>query len=137
MGEATLAVVGARHAKIERRIYLLCEGETLPVLLTLPTTSIKAFGDYIAKRVLSKGKRSYEVITKITLRRATSASGIAYSQAQFAVAGHLDAEKAKQAQEMSESIKAYTRALKVQADDVNYETLPQPIQDVDDGDMPF
>lgn len=120
-----------------RRIYLLREGETLPVLLTLPTTSLKAFSDYIAKRVLAKGKRSYEVITKITLRRATSASGIAYSQAQFAVAGYLDAEKAKQAQEMSESIKAYTRALKVQADDVNYETPSQPIQDVDDGDMPF
>lgn len=120
-----------------RRIYLLREGETLPVLLTLPTTSIKAFGDYLAKRVLTKSKRSYEVITKITLRRATNASGIAYSQAQFAVAGHLDAEKAKQAQEMSESIRAYTRALKVQADDVNYETPPQPIQDVDDGDMPF
>lgn len=119
----------------KRRIYLLRDGDLFPVLLTLPSTSIRNFSDYVAKRVLSKGYRSYEVLTKITLKRATSATGISYSQAQFALAGRLDAETAKRAMDMAAGIKAYTRAVAIQADDADYVITKDAKHD--DGDLPF
>ena len=106
----------------KRRVYLLREDDLFPVLLTLPSTSIRNFGDYIAKRVLAKGHRSHSILTKITLKKATNSTGIAYSQAQFALAGVLDAQAAQKAAEMAEGIKAYTRAVAVQAADADYAT---------------
>lgn len=120
----------------KRRVYLLRDGDLFPVLLTLPSTSIRNFSDYMAKRVLSKGHRSYEVLTKITLKKATSATGISYSQAQFALAGKLDAETAKRAMDMAAGIKAYTRAVAIQADDADY-TVTKETTYEEDGDMPF
>lgn len=119
----------------KRRIYLLRDGDLFPVLLTLPSTSIRNFSDYVAKRVLSKGYRSYEVLTKITLKRATNATGISYSQAQFALAGRLDAETAKRAMDMAAGIKTYTRAVAIQADDADYVITKDAKHD--DGDLPF
>lgn len=126
----------------KRRVYLLREGELFPVLLTLPATSLRNFGDYMAKRVLSRGRRSYDVLTRITLRKATNAGGIAYSQAQFAVAGTLDTEAAKRAMEMAQGIKAYTRAVAIQAADADYSAPEQGVTyqqtSTDDGkDLPF
>lgn len=47
----------------------LREGEVLPLLLPLPPTSLKAFKDYLAKRIVLKGKRAWQVLTQITLKR--------------------------------------------------------------------
>lgn len=52
------------------RVYTLREGEMLPLLLTLPPTSLKNLSDYIALRVVSKGMRSYGVVTKVSLKKA-------------------------------------------------------------------
>ena len=43
---------------------------------------MREFSRYI-KRLLSKGKKSNMVVTRFSLKKATNASGIAYSQAQF------------------------------------------------------
>lgn len=109
----------------KRRIYLLRDGDLFPILLSLPSTSIRNFGDYLLKRVLQKGHRSHSVLTKITLKKATNSSNMTYSQAQFALAGVLDAQAAQRAAEMAEGIKAYTRNLAVQAADADYAT-PTP-----------
>ena len=120
----------------KRRIYLLRDGDLFPVLLTLPSTSIKNFSNYMAKRVLSKGHRSYGVLTKITLKKATSATGISYSQAQFALADALDTETAAKAMQMAAGIKAYTRAVAIQADDADY-VVTKETANVYSEDMPF
>ena len=71
------------------RLYLLQEGAMFPVVINLPPTSIKSFRDYIARRLLLKGKKPSNVVTKITLKKATSGDGITYSQCVFAKAGDL------------------------------------------------
>lgn len=95
------------------RVYILRSGEMLPLLLTLPPTSIKTFSDYIAKRIVMKGLRSYGVVTKVTLKKAQNAGGITYSQAQFSVEAVLDKETTEKMRQFSESIKATTRQLSV------------------------
>ena len=83
---------GGKACKNKRRVYILREGELIPLLLTLPTGSIRDFQNYV-KRLLTKGRKSTSVVTRFSLKKATNTSGIAYSQAQFAMERKLtDAE---------------------------------------------
>lgn len=125
---------GGKACKNMRRIYILRSGETLPLLLTLPPTSLKNFGDYLAKRIIGKGRRSYEVLTKVTLKKAKNAGGIEYSQAQFAVAGVLPEKLAAQAETMAKRIRPMTRALDI-ADDEYYQ--PASADEAVDEDSPI
>jgi hypothetical protein len=106
-----------KACKNMHRLYILRDGDFLPLLLTLPPTSIKNFADYIAKRVLAKRRRSYDVITKVTLKKAVSGGGITYSQAVFSLAGMLHQDIAKKMAEYSAGIKAVTRNIEVAGDE--------------------
>ena len=79
----------SKACKNTHRVYLLRENEPLPILLTLPPTSLRAFKDYLAKRLIMKGKRSTDVLTTIKLKREKNADGIAYSACVFTKAGDL------------------------------------------------
>ena len=95
---------GAKACKNRRRIYLLREGEIFPMLLSLPTGSLKDFSRYIM-RLLSKGKKSNAVVTRFTLKKATSNSGIAYSQAQFSIDRCLTDEEYELITRLTEQVK--------------------------------
>lgn len=62
---------GSKACKNRRRIYVLREGEVFPLLLSLPTGSLKEFTKFI-KRLLSKGKKSNSVVTRFSLKKATN-----------------------------------------------------------------
>ena len=98
---------GAKACKNRRRIYLLREGEIFPMILSLPTGSLKDFTRYIM-RLLTKGKKSNAVVTKFTLKKAVNNSGIAYSQAQFAVDRNLTDEELALISGLTEQVKAYS-----------------------------
>lgn len=106
-----------KACKNMHRIYIRRDGELFPLLLTLPPTSLKNFANYLAKRVLGRGKKSYEVVTKITLKKATSSQGIAYSQAAFSLVGVLPAEIAEKMKAYAEQIRPFTRNMQITTDD--------------------
>src|SRR5690606_3893940 len=54
------------------RLYVLREGEAFPLMLTLPPTSIRNWANYLAKRVLGRGLRPHQVVTRIGLKREQS-----------------------------------------------------------------
>lgn len=108
---------GGKACKNMHRIYILREGDMFPLLLTLPPTSLKNFANYLAKRVLAKGKRSHEVVTRITLKKAVNRTGITYSQASFALAGILAPTEAEKVAKYAAGIKPITRRLAVAADE--------------------
>ena len=83
----------SKACKNTHRVYLLRENEPLPILLTLPPTSLRAFKDYLAKRLIMKGKRSTDVLTSIKLKREKNADGIAYSACVFTKAGDLTTDQ--------------------------------------------
>lgn len=101
-----------KACKNMHRIYLLREGDMLPIILTLPPTSIKPFKEYLAKRVLlaKPPKRCWQVITKITLKTDVSSAGIKYSKAVFTKVGVLENSDAVKA--TVEGIKALIQAQK-------------------------
>ena len=106
-----------KACKNMHRVYILREGEMLPLLLTLPPTSLKNLSDYLGLRVITKGLRSYGVITKVSLKKAQNANGINYSQAVFSLAGKLSPEQTKAMAEYSQGIRSITRQLAIQADE--------------------
>lgn len=105
-----------KACKNKRRIYLLQSGELLPIQLTLPPTSLKPFSDYIFKRLLTKGYKTCDVITKITLKRVQ-----AYSQAHFSLVAPLEEETKIKMRSYAENIKAMTRQL---SEDYEEEEIP-------------
>ena len=125
---------GGKACKNKRRIYVLREGELIPILLVLPTGSMKEFSVYV-KRLLAKGKKSNSVVTKFSLKKVTNASGISYSQAQFAVDRVLTAEEMPFVQAMSDQVKSF--ATRVAYDDAPGEVIDPVTGEVYDPENPF
>ena len=100
-----------KACKNSHRVYVLREGNPVPLVLTLPPTSIKYARDYFAKSIVLKGMRSYDVITKITLKKEKSTDGIDYSRVCFSFVDKLTAGQAMLTKEMAETIKANRAAI--------------------------
>ena len=111
---------GGKACKNKRRIYILREGELIPILLTLPSGSMRDFSVYV-KRLLAKGKKSSSVVTKFSLQKATNANGIVYSKAQFAVDRALTPEEIPYIASMVEQVKSF--ATRVNYDDASAEMI--------------
>ena len=99
---------GSKACKNRRRIYVLREGEIFPLLLSLPTGSLKELTRFL-KRLLSKGRKSNSVVTRFSLKKAVNSGGIAYSQAQFTVDRTLTTEEHTLIERMTEQVKAYSQ----------------------------
>ena len=105
-----------KACKNRRRIYLLREGEIFPLILSLPTGSLKDFTRYLM-RLLSKGRKSNSVVTRFTLKKATNANGIVFSQAQFTVDRNLTPEEFALVSALSDQVREYSAR-------VGYDTEP-------------
>lgn len=102
----------SKACKNKRMLYLLPEGELFPQMFCLPTGSLKEFSQYL-KRQLSKSRRLSQVVTKISLKKATSSGGIAYSQCVFTCERVLDAAEQAAIAPVIEQAKAYAASLTV------------------------
>ncbi len=76
---------GAKACKERRRLYLLLDGEAFPMVLSLPTGSLKDFSRYLM-RCLPKWGKSSAGITRFSLTKAINKGGIAYTKVRF----HMD-----------------------------------------------
>jgi hypothetical protein len=106
---------GSKACKNKRRVYILREGEVFPLLLTLPTGSLKAFTKYL-KAQLSKGRTSNSIVTRFGLKKVTNSGGIAYSQAVFTVDRTLTPEEHALILPISEQVKAYASRVAFEVD---------------------
>ena len=108
-----------KACKNVHRVFMLQEGNPVPLILSLPPTSLKYMRNYIAKRVLLKGFRCWQVLTKITLKKEKSKDNITYSRAAFAFVDKLTPEQEKQAEAMRELVKNIYRNINIDTDDYN------------------
>ena len=107
---------GAKACKNRRRLYLLREGDIFPMILSLPTGSLKGFTRYLM-RILPKYRSSNAVVTRFTLKKAMSGTGIAYSQAQFSVARVLSPAEHELIAAMTEQVKGMSMNVGYDTDD--------------------
>lgn len=103
-----------KKCKNLRRVYILRSGEILPLLITLPPTSIRNFSDYVSKRIVTKGMKTCDVVTRLTLAAEKSSTGIKYSKVQFAIARKLNDEEKSSMRNFSENIKHTTRGERIE-----------------------
>ena len=120
---------GSKACKNRRRIYVLREGEIFPMILSLPTGSLKEFSRYI-KRLLSKGRKSNSVVTRFSLKKTTNGGGITFSQAQFAIDRVLSPQEHALIESLSEQVKAYSQDFGYEA-----EGNDSPVVDMETGEV--
>ena len=96
---------GGKACKNKRRLFLLRAGEAFPTVLTLPTTSVNDFSKF-AMRLISKGKRPYQVVTKFGLKKDSNKNGITFSKVTLAFERDLNENEMVNVKKMSEQVKA-------------------------------
>ena len=118
-----------KSCKNVHRVYILREDNPIPIILSLPPTSLKYMRDYIGTQILLKGMRCYDAVTKITLRKEKNAAGIAYSRAVFTFVGKLPEEQRAAAAKMADMIKQSDKNL----EDADYSAAPPAGRQASDG----
>ena len=106
---------GGKACKTKRRIFILRENEALPTILSLPTASIGDFSKYIM-RLLSRGKKSNQVVTKFGLKKDSNKTGITFSKVTLAYERDLDENETENVKKMSDQVKALAKDIHEQTD---------------------
>ena len=92
-------------------LYLLRSGEAMPLLITIPPTSIKPFASFVTS-FTSRMRGTYGSIVEIGLSKAKSVGGIAYSMATFNLVEDFRGPELK-------SVIDYARNIRSQIKDMN------------------
>lgn len=92
---------GSKACKETKAVFLLMEGNMLPVVVQVPPTSLKLFKKYMS-RLTNGAEPYYTVITSMTLTKTKSNSGYPHSVIQFNKAGSLSPE-------LKEAVKQYRK----------------------------
>jgi hypothetical protein len=129
---------GSKACKNRRRFYLLREGEMFPMLLSLPTGSLKAFTKYL-QSLLSKGRGSNSIVTRFSLKKATNTGGIVYSQCNFAFDRVLTPDEQRAVQAMSEQVKSFAGKVGFDTENTDNRVIvnAETGEIIVDGDTPF
>ena len=114
-----------KACKNRRRIYVLREGDVFPLLLSLPTGSLKEFTKYL-QRLVTKKQKSNSLVTTFSLRKATNQGGVVYSQAQFAAGRMLTPEEFSIIEKMSAQVKEHSRNVGFVVDEGDSEVRVDP-----------
>lgn len=107
---------GSKACKNKRRLYILREGEIFPMILSLPASSLGDFSRYLMRQ-LSKGNKSNMIVTRFSLKKAVSNSGISYSQVQFSPERRLTQEEYSFISSMSQQVKEFKNNVSYEAED--------------------
>lgn len=95
---------GSKACKNKHRLYLLREKEIFPIVLILPASSIQELSKYI-RRLLSTGRKSDSVVTKLTLKKAVNKTGISFARVHFSVSRDLKQSEKDGLRELIHQIK--------------------------------
>jgi hypothetical protein len=118
-----------KACKNRQMLYLLREGEIFPVMMSIPTGSLKSYTDYVKKQI-TRGRRLNSIVTEISLKKAESKQdngSITFSRVTFRFVRMLNADEKEYVAKMVDLIKGY-------ADNLTSNAL---IEDEDSGDGSF
>jgi len=78
-----------KACKNMRRLYILVEGSNIPIVMTLPPTSIAAWEKYKSVVLGVQRYTPYDVVTEFSLSVAVNGAGTKYSVVSFSAVGAL------------------------------------------------
>lgn len=94
---------------LKRNVFILREEEMLPLVLTLPPTSLREFNS-LMMRLASRGVPYYGVVIDFSLKKVERDGVPAYAQAQFGVVSQLDRQHVNRMAEYHEVMVPILRA---------------------------
>ena len=100
-----------------RRLIVLVEGWTMPAIMTLPPTSIKAFDTYASACARTRGGAYFTNWTRIELAQESNGAGIKFSVAKFSVEKPLSQAELAAVIDVRHQYAELVRSLNIVADD--------------------
>lgn len=124
----------SKACKNRRMLYLLRENALFPIVLNLPAGSSVAYNNYV-KHLISKRLSLSRVVTSISLKKASSESNIAFSQAVFKMVRPLEEVEYESLKRKRDEVRNYAESLKTASIfgatenyvDVVVEEKPEPL----------
>ena len=101
-----------KACKNMRHIYLLRSGEYMPLLISLPPTSLKSFREFLNRAFVMRRRATYGSIVQIGLKRENN--GNDYSVATFRLVRDFQGEDLAQIRAYSNAFKEQIKAINVQ-----------------------
>ena len=101
------------------RLYILTEGIPLPLVLSLPPTSLKNWQSYRLATLAPRRLRASDVVTEFSLSQAVNAAGIKYSVVKPKLLGLVDEEARGIVQMFAAGIKSAVSGDEVSGEDYN------------------
>jgi len=89
-----------------RRLFLLREGDVLPMILSLSPGSLTPFTRYLAS-LLNKKAKANGIVTQFSLQKYTGEGGLVSSQAQFSIGRRLTPEEYELVSSLAVSVKVF------------------------------
>ena len=102
-----------------RRLIVLVEGWTMPAIMTLPPTSVKAFDTYASACARTRGGAYFTGWTRIELVQETNPAGIKFSAAKFTADRPLSEAELAAVIDVRHEYAELVRSLGIAADDYN------------------
>lgn len=99
-----------KACKNRRLLYILREGELFPIMLSVPTGSLKDYSSFV-KHMITKQRKLSSIVTRITLRKAVNSNGVVFSQTVFSFVRNLTPEERSAIQPVIDMAKDYSSHL--------------------------
>lgn len=132
---------GRKACSNKRQLYIMREGDLLPMLFSLPPSALKAFDNYRVLASLTLRTPMSALVTRITLKNKTSSGGSDYSTPVFTAVGKLPLEEGKRMETFARQIMDAAQRAGISADEADTgESAKAPgggFVQVDDEDLPF
>ena len=84
---------GGKACQNRHHLYIMRGDDLIPTLVVLPPTSLRPWRAYATKSILTRGRKTYGVVTRIGLEKQKSGDNIEYSRATFALISTLPADQ--------------------------------------------
>lgn len=129
-----------KACKNMHKLYIMTEELPVPVVLTLPPTSLKSFQTYCLNTLSVRRMKPQDVVTEFSLTSEVNQVGQKYSVVKFKLAGALPEEEKATAAYFAAGM---AQAASVSAEDYNREDRPVKVDaevdvtDFDESDIPF
>ena len=132
---------GRKECTNKKQLYIMREGDLVPILFSLPPTALKYFDQYLVRCRLTMRVPLFTVVTRITLKNVKT-NGNEYSVPVFTPVGKLPRDEATRMKDYAQAFAEAAQRSGIQADDLTAEEPSEAaptggFTQVTDEDLPF
>lgn len=117
-------VDGRKQCTNKMQLYIMREGDLVPMLFSLPPTGLKYFNKYLVRCRLTERVPMFSVVTRITLKNEQGQSG-EYSVPVFTPIGKIPKDEATRMSQYAKKFAAAAQSIGLQADDLTQDGMVQ------------